>query len=138
MVNHCFAVVSGFVTSQVKELLSQFSISQRLFGENVLGLSQGSVSDLLARPKPWSMLTQKGREPFIRMKIFSEDSEAVKKLMSNQYRLSQAERAQTERVGDRLHGISTPQLITSNYLTIFLRFTLWWFKDGRRYCNQNP
>ncbi len=33
---------------------------------------QGSVSDLLARPKPWHMLTQKGREPFIRMKIFLE------------------------------------------------------------------
>lgn len=66
--------------------MSQYSISQRLFGENVLGLSQGSVSDLLARPKPWSMLTQKGREPFIRMKIFSEDSDAVKKLMSNQYK----------------------------------------------------
>lgn len=31
---------------------------------------QGSVSDLLARPKQWSMLTQKGREPFIRMKLF--------------------------------------------------------------------
>ena len=28
------------------------------------------MSDLLARPKPWHMLTQKGREPFIRMKIF--------------------------------------------------------------------
>ncbi|ELT91709.1 hypothetical protein CAPTEDRAFT_49550, partial [Capitella teleta] len=57
---------------QVKDMLSQFSISQRLFGENVLGLSQGSVSDLLARPKPWHMLTQKGREPFIRMKLFLE------------------------------------------------------------------
>lgn len=75
---------------QVKELLSQYSISQRLFGENVLGLSQGSVSDLLARPKAWSMLTQKGREPFIRMKIFSEDPEARKKLMANQYRSNNA------------------------------------------------
>ena len=35
------------LVKQVKENLSQFSISQRLFGENVLGLSQGSVSDLL-------------------------------------------------------------------------------------------
>lgn len=43
----------------MKEQLSQYSISQRLFGESVLGLSQGSVSDLLARPKPWHMLTQK-------------------------------------------------------------------------------
>ena len=46
---------------QIKEILSQYSISQRLFGESILGLSQGSVSDLLARPKPWHMLTQKGR-----------------------------------------------------------------------------
>lgn len=31
------------------------------------------MSDLLARPKQWSMLTQKGREPFIRMKLFMRD-----------------------------------------------------------------
>ena len=75
------------LVKQVKENLSQFSISQRLFGENVLGLSQGSVSDLLARPKPWHMLTQKGREPFIRMKIFLEDQESIPKLVASQYRI---------------------------------------------------
>jgi homeobox protein cut-like len=73
---------------QVKEQLSQYSISQRLFGESVLGLSQGSVSDLLARPKPWHMLTQKGREPFIRMKIFLEDENAVHKLVASQYKIA--------------------------------------------------
>jgi hypothetical protein len=52
-----------------------------------LGLSQGSVSDLLARPKPWHMLTQKGREPFIRMQIFLEDSEAIPKLVASQYHI---------------------------------------------------
>ncbi|GAB1599610.1 homeobox protein cut-like 1, partial [Argonauta hians] len=75
------------LVKQVKETLSQYSISQRLFGENVLGLSQGSVSDLLARPKPWHMLTQKGREPFIRMQIFLEDGEAIPKLVASQYRI---------------------------------------------------
>lgn len=75
------------LVKKVKDTLSQYSISQRLFGENVLGLSQGSVSDLLARPKPWHMLTQKGREPFIRMQLFLEDSEAVPRLVSNQYRI---------------------------------------------------
>ena len=75
------------LVKKVKDTLSQFSISQRLFGEHVLGLSQGSVSDLLARPKPWHMLTQKGREPFIRMQIFIEDQEAVPKLVANQYRI---------------------------------------------------
>ncbi|XP_065336946.1 homeobox protein cut isoform X4 [Cloeon dipterum] len=72
----------------VKEQLSQYSISQRLFGESVLGLSQGSVSDLLARPKPWHMLTQKGREPFIRMKMFLEDENAVHKLVASQYKIA--------------------------------------------------
>ena len=73
---------------QIKEILSQYSISQRLFGESILGLSQGSVSDLLARPKPWHMLTQKGREPFIRMKLFLEDDQAVHKLVSSQYKIA--------------------------------------------------
>lgn len=76
------------VVKKVKESLSQYSISQRLFGEHVLGLSQGSVSDLLARPKPWHMLTQKGREPFIRMQIFLEDQDAIPKLVASQYRVA--------------------------------------------------
>merc|ERR1719438_750793 len=76
------------VVRRVKDILSQYSISQRLFGESVLGLSQGSVSDLLARPKPWHMLTQKGREPFIRMKIFLEDETAVHRLVASQYKIA--------------------------------------------------
>ena len=85
---------------RVKDTLSQYSISQRLFGENVLGLSQGSVSDLLARPKPWHMLTQKGREPFIRMQIFLDDDESIPRLVASQY--------QTPSTADKfLHG-STP------------------------------
>ncbi|XP_073948693.1 homeobox protein, cut isoform X6 [Choristoneura fumiferana] len=76
------------IVRRVKEALSQYSISQRLFGESVLGLSQGSVSDLLARPKPWHMLTQKGREPFIRMKMFLEDDHAVHKLVASQYKIA--------------------------------------------------
>ena len=76
------------VIFQVKEALSQNSISQRLFGECVLGLSQGSVSDLLTRPKPWHMLTQKGKEPFIRMQMFADDPEAVKRLLVSQYRVA--------------------------------------------------
>src|SRR4029434_10905620 len=30
---------------------------QRLFGETILCLTQGSVSDLLSRPKPWNKLS---------------------------------------------------------------------------------
>lgn len=45
------------------------------------------MSDLLARPKPWHLLTQKGREPFIRMQIFLEDEAAVSRLVASQYHI---------------------------------------------------
>ncbi|XP_069877615.1 homeobox protein cut-like 2 isoform X2 [Dipodomys merriami] len=61
------------LTRRVKEKLAKNGICQRVFGEKVLGLSQGSVSDMLSRPKPWSKLTQKGREPFIRMQLWLSD-----------------------------------------------------------------
>jgi CUT domain len=46
------------------------------------------VSDLLARPKPWPLLTSKGREPFIRMRLFLDDPEgAVRRLVATQYKV---------------------------------------------------
>ena len=65
----------------IKDILSRYSISQRHFGEKILGLSQGSVSDILARPKQWESLTQKGREPFLRMRLFLDDPNAIKQLV---------------------------------------------------------
>lgn len=85
--DRCADLNTDEVVQRVKDMLSEFSISQRLFGEHVLGLSQGSVSDLLARPKPWHMLTQKGREPFVRMRCFLDDPSSVHNLVSNQYRV---------------------------------------------------
>lgn len=38
-------------------------------------------SDILARPKQWELLTQKGREPFLRMRIFLDDPNAIKQLV---------------------------------------------------------
>lgn len=96
------------LVKKVKDALGQFSISQRLFGENVLGLSQGSVSDLLARPKPWHMLTQKGREPFIRMQVFLEDTEALPKLVASQYHIPADQFLRTQSVfNDPLNGNGT-------------------------------
>ncbi|XP_065170333.1 homeobox protein cut isoform X3 [Atheta coriaria] len=96
------------IVKKVKEQLSQYSISQRLFGESVLGLSQGSVSDLLARPKPWHMLTQKGREPFIRMKMFLEDDNAVHKLVASQYKIAPEKLMRTGGYGGSCSTISKP------------------------------
>lgn len=61
--------------------LSVLFPGQRLFGETILGLTQGSVSDLLARPKPWHKLSLKGREPFVRMQLWLNDPNNVEKLM---------------------------------------------------------
>ena len=83
----CVNLNTEDIVRRVKDLLSEYCISQRVFGENVLGLSQGSVSDLLARPKPWSLLTLKGKEPFVRMKAFLDDPNAVLAVISSQYKL---------------------------------------------------
>ncbi|XP_067866128.1 homeobox protein cut-like 1 isoform X4 [Heterodontus francisci] len=69
------------ITKKVKEVLTDNNLGQRLFGETILGLTQGSVSDLLARPKPWHKLSLKGREPFVRMQLWLNDSSNVEKLM---------------------------------------------------------
>lgn len=68
------------ITQQVKEFLQTHNIGQRVFGHCVLGLSQGTVSEVLARPKPWSKLTVRGKEPFIRMKNFLSDEHNVQTL----------------------------------------------------------
>ncbi|XP_056593120.1 homeobox protein cut-like 1 isoform X4 [Triplophysa dalaica] len=69
------------ITKKVKEVLTDNNLGQRLFGESILGLTQGSVSDLLARPKPWHKLSLKGREPFVRMQLWLGDPRNVEKLM---------------------------------------------------------
>ncbi|KAI5614346.1 homeobox protein cut-like 1 isoform X7 [Silurus asotus] len=68
------------ISKRVREVLSDNNLGQRLFGEAVLGLTQGSVSDLLARPKPWHRLSVKGREPFVRMQRWLNDTNNIHKL----------------------------------------------------------
>lgn len=73
-------VATSFVGTRATGLCF-LSAGQRLFGETILGLTQGSVSDLLARPKPWHKLSLKGREPFVRMQLWLNDPNNVEKLM---------------------------------------------------------
>lgn len=68
------------LTSRVKDVLQFNNLGQKLFGEAVLGLSQGSVSELLSKPKPWHMLSIKGREPFIKMHLWLSDPHNVERL----------------------------------------------------------
>ncbi|XP_072043509.1 homeobox protein cut-like 1 [Amphiura filiformis] len=68
------------IARQVREKLARGNIPQRVFGDFVIGLSQGSVSDILSKPKRWEKLTVKGREPFIRMQLWLDDPEGLVKL----------------------------------------------------------
>ena len=55
------------VSQKIREILSTHNIGQRLFAKHVLGLSQGTVSELLSKPKHWDKLTEKGRESYRKM-----------------------------------------------------------------------
>lgn len=61
------------VSRRVKDFLLKNGVSQRAFGEHVMGMTSGSVSDLLSRPKPWVMLSWRGRESYTKMAAFMRD-----------------------------------------------------------------
>jgi len=54
------------ITRRVSEELRRCNISQAVFAQAVLGRSQGTLSDLLRKPKPWAQL-KSGRETFAKM-----------------------------------------------------------------------
>lgn len=66
----------------VRELLSVHNIGQRLFAKFVLGLSQGTVSELLSKPKPWDKLTEKGRDSYRKMHAWAADEQCIYLLKS--------------------------------------------------------
>ena len=51
-------------------------------GEAVLNLSQGTVSEILSKPRPWHSLSVKGREPYMRMYTWYHDTDNVQKLLA--------------------------------------------------------
>merc|ERR1719410_1882977 len=67
---------------RVRELLSVHNIGQRLFAKYVLGLSQGTVSELLSKPKSWDKLTEKGRDSYRKMHAWAYDENAIMLLKS--------------------------------------------------------
>ena len=70
------------MSRRVRELLSIHNIGQRLFAKYVLGLSQGTVSELLSKPKSWDKLTEKGRDSYRKMHAWCYDDNAVMLLKS--------------------------------------------------------
>jgi len=85
-----------------------------LFGEAVLGLSQGSVSELLSKPKPWHMLSIKGREPFIRMQLWLNDPANMDKLLAIK-KLQEESRRRKRTFDESFSGKSSPSDISDLY-----------------------
>ncbi|XP_078713674.1 homeobox protein cut-like 1 isoform X8 [Lampetra fluviatilis] len=92
------------ITKKVKEVLTDNNLGQRLFGESVLGLTQGSVSDLLARPKPWHKLSLKGREPFVRMQLWLNDPHSVERLRDMKRLEKKGKRSAADETSTRAAG----------------------------------
>ena len=80
---------------RVREILSIHNIGQRLFAKYVLGLSQGTVSELLSKPKCWEKLTEKGRDSYRKMHAWVYDERAVAMLKTLIPRKSELVRAAT-------------------------------------------
>lgn len=68
---------TALVAKTIRELLSIHNIGQRLFAKHVLGLSQGTVSELLSKPKSWDKLTEKGRESYRKMYQWATDDRNI-------------------------------------------------------------
>ena len=71
---------TAHVATKIREILSSNNIGQRLFAKHVLGLSQGTVSELLSKPKHWEKLTEKGRESYRKMHAWACDENNVNTL----------------------------------------------------------
>uniref|UniRef100_A0A0N4ZHD8 CUT domain-containing protein n=1 Tax=Parastrongyloides trichosuri TaxID=131310 RepID=A0A0N4ZHD8_PARTI len=66
------------ICKEIRKHLAETNLSQKYFAEHILGMSQGSVSDLLSKPKEWHGLTKRGRDPYIKMRAYLDIYESVK------------------------------------------------------------
>ena len=92
----------------LKTIVTFYFLSHlQIFGEVVLGLSQGSVSELLSKPKPWHMLSIKGREPFIRMQLWLSDPNNIDKLQTLKNERREANKRRRTNIDDTRGASST-------------------------------
>ncbi len=78
--SNCQVLDTASVSQKIREVLSAHNIGQRLFAKHVLGLSQGTVSELLSKPKHWDKLTEKGRESYRKMHAWVLDENNIHQL----------------------------------------------------------
>ena len=77
------------------------------------------MSELLSKPKPWHMLSIKGREPFIRMQLWLNDPANMDKLLAIK-KLQEESRKRKRTFDESFSGKSSPSDISDLYRYILL------------------
>ncbi|XP_072133811.1 hepatocyte nuclear factor 6 isoform X3 [Mobula birostris] len=95
------------VAQRITTELKRYSIPQAIFAQRVLCRSQGTLSDLLRNPKPWSKL-KSGRETFRRMWKWLQEPEFQR---MSALRLAACKRKEQEHGKERGAAPKKPRLV---------------------------
>ncbi|KAK7895749.1 hypothetical protein WMY93_021074 [Mugilogobius chulae] len=98
------------VAQRVTAELKRYSIPQAIFAQRVLCRSQGTLSDLLRNPKPWSKL-KSGRETFRRMWKWLHEPEFQR---MSALRLAACKRKESEAERDKTNAQKKSRLVFSD------------------------
>ncbi|XP_020780184.1 one cut domain family member 2-like [Boleophthalmus pectinirostris] len=98
------------VAQRVTAELKRYSIPQAIFAQRVLCRSQGTLSDLLRNPKPWSKL-KSGRETFRRMWKWLHEPEFQR---MSALRLAACKRKESEAERDKRSAQKKSRLVFSD------------------------
>ncbi|KAM6975511.1 one cut domain family member 2 isoform 2-T2 [Tautogolabrus adspersus] len=113
------------VAQRITAELKRYSIPQAIFAQRVLCRSQGTLSDLLRNPKPWSKL-KSGRETFRRMWKWLQEPEFQR---MSALRLAACKRKEQDTGKDRN---STPKKSRLVFTDLQRRTLLAIFKENKR------
>ncbi|KAM4532742.1 one cut domain family member 2 [Fundulus diaphanus] len=113
------------VAQRITAELKRYSIPQAIFAQRVLCRSQGTLSDLLRNPKPWSKL-KSGRETFRRMWKWLQEPEFQR---MSALRLAACKRKEQDSGKDRNN---TPKKSRLVFTDLQRRTLLAIFKENKR------
>ncbi|KAM6902794.1 one cut domain family member 2 [Xenentodon cancila] len=113
------------VAQRITAELKRYSIPQAIFAQRVLCRSQGTLSDLLRNPKPWSKL-KSGRETFRRMWKWLQEPEFQR---MSALRLAACKRKEQDTAKDRNNPPKKSRLV---FTDLQRRTLLAIFKENKR------
>ncbi|XP_010869989.1 hepatocyte nuclear factor 6 isoform X2 [Esox lucius] len=113
------------VAQRITAELKRYSIPQAIFAQRILCRSQGTLSDLLRNPKPWSKL-KSGRETFRRMWKWLQEPEFQR---MSALRLAACKRKEQEQHKDRNMAPKKQRLV---FTDLQRRTLIAIFKENKR------